>query len=252
MDWSRPSTPHRRSTSVASNGTGHFDVDPAALPLDAVLGQRAIEELSDGLASLDMNMQHLRAIHHSVTSFNESFASLLHSMKMNAWCVEFPEAPTSSSFQHDRSEWDLDGKENKENEVPDQEQPEDYDNTYMTDESFIELPSPGPRPQRPAHSAGRVPISGTTPRGTASSIRSTTAAKPGTRNTATIRSIGGVSGVNGATAPSRGSRIPQPARAVNGRIEQTPTGRIATPGQTLLTTGRPGVRTALRNPRYQS
>lgn len=103
---SRPTTPLRRRSesrlTEALQGQ-HYALDATRLPLDTVLSP-ALEELNDGLADLEQNLQHLQLMHESVTSFNESFAAFLYGIEMNAWCVEFPEAPTSESFRRDRSE----------------------------------------------------------------------------------------------------------------------------------------------------
>jgi DASH complex subunit DAM1 len=175
MDWSRPSTPHRRSASVTSNG--HYEIDPSSLPLDALLGPKAIVELSDSMATLDMNMQHLLAVHNSLASFNESFASFFHSMKMNAWCVEFSESPSTESLKYDRSELDFEDKENEE-PIYKKNNP---DATYMTDASFLDEPEQTP------------PMRLLTTTGSASSVRTVGSARSASSNS------------------SRGSRIPQPA-----------------------------------------
>lgn len=177
MEWSRPSTPHRRSASV--NSTNHYEIDPSFLPLDSLLGPKAIVELSDSMATFDMNMQHLLAVHNSLASFNESFASFFHSMKMNAWCVEFSEAPTTESLKYDRSEFEVDDKENN---LPNMKA-NNLDGTYMTDTSFVEEPVQTP-PVRPVPSVS------------SSSVTS-------------LRTIGSAN--SASSGSSRGSRIPQPA-----------------------------------------
>lgn len=101
---SRPTTPlRRRSESRLSEllQGQHYALDATRLPLDAVL-TNSLVELNDGLADLDQNLQHLQLMHESVTSFNESFSAFLYGIEMNAWCVEFPEAPTTESFRRNR------------------------------------------------------------------------------------------------------------------------------------------------------
>ncbi|ODQ79988.1 hypothetical protein BABINDRAFT_138112 [Babjeviella inositovora NRRL Y-12698] len=101
---SRPSTPHRMSSRLSAilpqSPRIHYPVDPENLPLDNVLTQQIFSELSDSMGDLDLNCQNLQIVHESLTSFNESFASFLYGLQMNAWCVEFTEGPTKESFLH--------------------------------------------------------------------------------------------------------------------------------------------------------
>lgn len=97
---SRPTTPLRRfsESRVAEAFSGaQYELSSKNTPLDSVLGE-AFVELNDGFAQLESNLQHLQQVHESVTCFNESFASFLYGIQMNAWCVEFPEAPSHDSF----------------------------------------------------------------------------------------------------------------------------------------------------------
>lgn len=101
---SRPTTPlRRRSESRLSESLHgqHYSSDATRLPLDSVLTNPLVE-LNDALGDLDQNLQHLQLMHESITSFNESFSAFLYGIEMNAWCVEFPEAPTSESFKRER------------------------------------------------------------------------------------------------------------------------------------------------------
>ena len=43
------------------------------------------------MADLEANFMHLQLMHESLSRFNESFASFLYGMNMNAFCVDFPE-----------------------------------------------------------------------------------------------------------------------------------------------------------------
>lgn len=42
---------------------------------------------------------HVQLMHESLARFNECFASFLHGMKVNAFCVDFREAPMPESFR---------------------------------------------------------------------------------------------------------------------------------------------------------
>lgn len=43
------------------------------------------------MADLEENFVHLQLMHESLSRFNESFASFLYGLNMNAFCVDFPE-----------------------------------------------------------------------------------------------------------------------------------------------------------------
>lgn len=93
---SRPGTPLRRFSGSASADAGGGTVEKIS-PMDTVLSSKFID-LNDGFAQFEANLQRLQHVHESITSFNESFASFLYGIQMNAWCVEFPEAPSGDSF----------------------------------------------------------------------------------------------------------------------------------------------------------
>jgi len=84
---SRPTTPLRRSAS--HNAVRQVSDD--AFPLNALEPQFA--ELSDSLGTLEANFRDFQVMHESISRFNESFAGFLYGLNVNAYCVEFPEAP---------------------------------------------------------------------------------------------------------------------------------------------------------------
>ena len=103
---SRPTTPLRpssrtsfRASSSASNyhnynggsASLHGDADATESPLDALEPQFA--ELADSMADLEANFMHLQLMHESLARFGESFAGFLYGLNMNAFVVDFPEAP---------------------------------------------------------------------------------------------------------------------------------------------------------------
>ncbi|KAA8913434.1 hypothetical protein TRICI_003194 [Trichomonascus ciferrii] len=154
---SHPPTPHRRPNS-ANSFHGHYSVDPKSLPLDSVMGGGALEELSDGMATLDANMQHLQAVHENLSRFSESFSAFLYGIKMNAWCVEFSEAPSGESFQRDRST--IEEQPKPEEATSEETKEADADTTYMTNDnqSFIVQP-PKPTPRQTQTRQSRIPSS---------------------------------------------------------------------------------------------
>lgn len=56
-------------------------------------------ELVDEVEALQANVEGLRKLSNSLKTFNESFASWLYVMDMNALTVDWPQAPTDASFR---------------------------------------------------------------------------------------------------------------------------------------------------------
>lgn len=54
--------------------------------------------MSDAMADLESNLASLRLMHESLKRFGESFASFLYGLEVNAFCVDFPEAPIKESW----------------------------------------------------------------------------------------------------------------------------------------------------------
>lgn len=207
-------------TSNSSVSKAFQPVEDGSLPLlNEVLGPEVLADLSDGMATFDVNMQHLQNVHNSLTNFNEQFAGLLHSMKMNAWCVDFPEAPTAASFSRDRSE----------PSQPSSTRPsvvENFDATYVTNDDISFLPEPSPKPVSRQKTA-RLPRvatlvgSGSNARSSASSSKSSSSSGSNTRPT------------------SRSSRIPAPTKVTTGsRIPTAPRGGFAARGGATRGTAR--------------
>nr|XP_018260166.1 DASH complex subunit DAM1 [Kwoniella dejecticola CBS 10117]OBR82324.1 DASH complex subunit DAM1 [Kwoniella dejecticola CBS 10117] len=68
----------------------------SASGLDHLTG--AMVELSDEMATLSSNVQQMTALHDALGTFNEAFAGYLYALKMNAFCVEWPQAPNEQGF----------------------------------------------------------------------------------------------------------------------------------------------------------
>jgi DASH complex subunit DAM1 len=119
------------------------------------MGGGALEELSDGMATLDTNMQHLQSVHENLSRFSESFSAFLYGIKMNAWCVEFSEAPSGESFQRDRTTVDERPKQEETTNTTEETKEADADTTYTTNDnqSFIVQP---PK-QTPKQRQSRIP-----------------------------------------------------------------------------------------------
>ncbi|KAF2641370.1 hypothetical protein P280DRAFT_425830, partial [Massarina eburnea CBS 473.64] len=84
------------------------------------------------MADLEQNFVHLQLMHESLSRFSESFASFLYGLNMNAFCVDFPEAPVPESFKRPQNP-DFSSSLNR--AEPDMEA------TFLTtDTSFVENP----------------------------------------------------------------------------------------------------------------
>ncbi|KAK7529785.1 DASH complex subunit Dam1 [Phyllosticta citribraziliensis] len=111
---SRPTTPlrptsrsslrssHRRSASQPYGATSPNSLahSSTSTPLDNL--EPGFAELSDSMADLEANLMHLQLMHESLARFSESFAAFLYGLNMNAFCVDFPEAPVHESFARER------------------------------------------------------------------------------------------------------------------------------------------------------
>ncbi|KAF3389083.1 DASH complex subunit DAM1 [Penicillium rolfsii] len=158
---SRPTTPLRpssRSSLREAHGYGH-SISHAGYNQPAINAlEPQFAELADSMADLEANLMHLQLMHESLTRFSESFASFLYGMNMNAFCVDFPEAPITDSFKRAKQ---AEAQKEAENEAP---RADDGEMTFLTtDTSFVEHP-PSTVSSKPT-SRYSVPSRGTT-RGT--------------------------------------------------------------------------------------
>ncbi|EGD84888.2 uncharacterized protein TERG_01161 [Trichophyton rubrum CBS 118892] len=98
---SRPTTPLRSSSRTSIRDTHSFSVSggPASGSRPGINSlEPQFAELADSMADLEENFVHLQLMHESLSRFNESFASFLYGLNMNAFCVDFPETPIPESF----------------------------------------------------------------------------------------------------------------------------------------------------------
>ncbi|KAE8150425.1 DASH complex subunit Dam1-domain-containing protein [Aspergillus avenaceus] len=162
---SRPTTPLRpssRSSFRETHGYGgsHGHGGYAQPAIHALEPQFA--ELADSMADLEANFMHLQLMHESLTRFSESFASFLYGMNMNAFCVDFPEAPIPESFKRAKQ-----AETQNEAEVEQTRPTNEGDMTYMTtDTTFIENPSvASPKPTSSTRASSRGTTRGSSTRG---------------------------------------------------------------------------------------
>ncbi|KAH9861939.1 hypothetical protein IAQ61_010140 [Plenodomus lingam] len=133
---SRPTTPLRassRSSLRESSQRGRA----ASTSGNALEGlQDGFAELSDAMADLEQNFMQLQLMHESLARFSESFAGFLYGMNMNAFCVDFPEAPIAESFKRPQNHAHLASTHFSRSQGPD-----DMEATFLTtDTSFVDNP----------------------------------------------------------------------------------------------------------------
>ncbi|KUI72278.1 DASH complex subunit DAM1 [Cytospora mali] len=181
---SRPTTPLRPSSRSSFRDSARGSTGgEAAFPLNAF--EPAFAELSDAMADLEANMMHFQLMHESLARFSESFASFMYGLNMNAFCVDYPEAPIAESFRRAKQREEQDAIQIPENKPTDEP---DGETTFMTtDTTFVDNPSSSraaaPRVQTPAPKSriSRVPAPST--RGGTQTSRGTRGASGATRGT---------------------------------------------------------------------
>lgn len=83
---------------------------------------------------------HLQLMHESLARFSENFASFLYGLNMNAFCVDFPEAPIVDSFRRAK-EKEQDGSLGRSTSSDRFHGEIDGETTFMTtDTSFVDNP----------------------------------------------------------------------------------------------------------------
>ncbi|CUS10392.1 unnamed protein product [Tuber aestivum] len=148
---SRPHTPLRRSSRGSLAGKTADD----AFPLNAL--EPAFAELSDAVTTLEVNMADMQIMHDSLSRFSESFASFLYGLNMNAFCVDFTEAPIQESFKRAREHEATLGRSAGGGGSQYGGWRTDYDaeTTFLTnDQSFVHEPAP-PRAPTPTKTPAR-------------------------------------------------------------------------------------------------
>lgn len=137
------STPRRTMTPIRG-ASGSLRPRPADTPL-TFLQDEALPMLAEETTALQDNLAQIAEIQQALSTFNENFAAFLYGIKMNAFCVEWPEAPTEASLRAlSRS-------------AP---PPIDADQTYMTDAPTPPRPAPPPPPPPASRPAQRPAAAG--------------------------------------------------------------------------------------------
>ncbi|KAL1884144.1 hypothetical protein VTK73DRAFT_6813 [Phialemonium thermophilum] len=155
---SRPTTPLRPSSRSSFRDSARQSASgDAPFPLNTF--EPAFAELADAMADLEANMMHFQLMHESLSRFSESFASFLYGLNMNAFCVDFPEAPVAESFKRAQLQEEQNGGSSRPN---DRHGEADGETTFMTtDTSFVENPPTSskatPKFSTPKPRASKVP-----------------------------------------------------------------------------------------------
>ncbi|KAK6537949.1 DASH complex subunit dam1 [Orbilia ellipsospora] len=155
-DIHRPTTPLRESSRSRDSVNRFRNSHTAFAPIESITPFFA--ELEDGLNILHDNLLQLQQIHENINKFNENFSAMIYGMEMNAFCVDFPEAPIPDSFR--REEEAAREAERFAALQPAPRSEHDAETTFMTNDTFVEQPitpaSKNPRtPVRRGQTAGR-------------------------------------------------------------------------------------------------
>ncbi|KAL5000440.1 DASH complex subunit Dam1-domain-containing protein [Aspergillus recurvatus] len=172
---SRPTTPLRPGSRSSVREAHGYDRKINRVPytqpaINALEPQFA--DLADRMAELEANFDKLQLMHESLTRFSESFASFLYGLNMNAFCVDFPEAPIAESFRRAKQ-----AEAQKDVEEEELAKSNEADMTFMTsDTTFIEHP-PSTVSTKPTPKLGtsRGRVGGTSSRGSTTSRYATRA-----------------------------------------------------------------------------
>lgn len=155
-----PSHPLRRVSTGSLNSLARSTDRPQSNAGLDVLAP-ALQDLADEVAALSTNTQRISALHDALGQFNEGFAAYLYALKMNAFCVEWPQAPNDSTLARLQQ---LGGQLQPDPEPtpspPPQpasqvQQREDEDENAAADMTYATAYSP--EPKRSAPSRSRVP-----------------------------------------------------------------------------------------------
>ncbi|RKF75331.1 DASH complex subunit DAM1 [Golovinomyces cichoracearum] len=107
---SRPTTPLRPSSRTSRQDYSRSNSENiSGNPIHVF--ESAFAELSDSMADLEANLMHFQLMHESISRFSENFSSFLYGLHMNAFCVDFPEAPVPESFRRIKDGTDVSSEE---------------------------------------------------------------------------------------------------------------------------------------------
>lgn len=89
-----PHHPLRRISTGSLSSLARSTDKNTSSPSGLEFLQPAMTDLADEAATLAANTTQMTTLHDALGTFNEAFAAYLYALKMNAFCVEWPEAST--------------------------------------------------------------------------------------------------------------------------------------------------------------
>ncbi|KAJ6509008.1 hypothetical protein C8R45DRAFT_462307 [Mycena sanguinolenta] len=92
-----PRTPLRRVSQGSLFAVSSSDPDAQSSGIGFL--DAAVSEFADEAEHLQANVEGMKQLSDSLATFNESFASWLYVMDMNALTLDWPQAPTGASFE---------------------------------------------------------------------------------------------------------------------------------------------------------
>ncbi|OWT39441.1 DASH complex subunit DAM1 [Cryptococcus neoformans Bt1] len=98
-----PHHPLRRISTGSLSSLARSTDKNTSSPSGLEFLQPAMTDLADEAATLAANTTQMTTLHDALGTFNEAFAAYLYALKMNAFCVEWPEAPNELSFSRAES-----------------------------------------------------------------------------------------------------------------------------------------------------
>lgn len=94
-----PKHPLRRISTGSLSSLARSQERAHASPSGLDFLEPALTDLADEAAALTTNMQRMNEMSDALDKFNEGFAAYLYALKMNAFCVEWNEAPDANSWR---------------------------------------------------------------------------------------------------------------------------------------------------------
>lgn len=86
-----PHHPLRRISTGSLSSLARSTDKNTSSPSGLEFLQPAMTDLADEAATLSANTSQMTTLHEALGTFNEAFAAYLYALKMNAFCVEWPE-----------------------------------------------------------------------------------------------------------------------------------------------------------------
>ncbi|EWC45568.1 hypothetical protein DRE_05426 [Drechslerella stenobrocha 248] len=154
----RPTTPLRESSRSRDSVSRFRSSHEVITPIESITPFFA--ELEDAMSILHDNLMQLQQIHENINKFNENFSAMMYGMEINAFCVDFPEAPFPESFKREAEAAKEAERLAASQPAPIAKVESEAEMTFMTNDTFVEQPvTPAARnpktPMRRGQTTGR-------------------------------------------------------------------------------------------------